>query len=203
MYTGTVFKIIDLLVFLTLGYFATQYYANDYIMFAMLNGLAYIYVALRKPDINTLTLIGILVIGHSIIETLNYSITLSGYQTYTVLIFVNAAFGAAIALRPVFISKFCPEFISKNKNLTLTHQDMIMTGLLTLQVLWQLCQLVEHLARHRDDIGLSSLFGDWFPLFFYNMYKTGQFGFSILTLVILYFMTFDKSKAKSKAEWMA
>jgi hypothetical protein len=52
------------------------------------------------------------------------------------------------------------------------------------------------MIRHRSDIGLAGLFGDWQPILFYNYYKTGQFWFSLLTLAILYFMTFDKSKAK-------
>ena len=200
MITEGFFKTVDFVVFSSLAYLASLYYVNDYMAFEIINAISMIYVASRKPDINTITLIFILMTGHLIAIALNYPVDISGYQTHGILVVLNATLVALAALRPVFLSKYGPKFIIENKNLILTHQDMIMTGLLTLQTVWQLCQLFEHLIRNRHDIGLGGLFGNWSPMLFYDTYKTGQFGFSILMLIVLYMMTFDKSKTKPKAK---
>ncbi|MFT4926236.1 MAG: hypothetical protein ACI8WB_002334 [Phenylobacterium sp.] len=199
--TKVIGKIIDLCVFSLLIYLASQYYTHDPLAFELINTLSMLYVAIRKPDINTVTLISVLVVWHFTALVLTFSdvvSVISSYQTHGTLIVFNAFLAMFIALRPVFIEKLGPKFIANNKNLKLTHQDMIMTGLLTLQMVWQICQFLEHLARHTEDIGLDGLFGDWSPMLFYDTYKTGQFGFSILMLIVLYFMTFDQSKTKPK-----
>ncbi|MFT4926234.1 MAG: hypothetical protein ACI8WB_002332 [Phenylobacterium sp.] len=203
MYLKMSLKAIDFIVFTTLAYLASQYYMHDAVAFEIIDTLAMIYVAIRKPDINTLTLIFLLMVCHFAALILTFPAvisTISGYQTHGTLIVFNAFLAILIALRPVFIEKYAPKHIAQNKNLTLTHQDMIITSLLTLQMIWQICQFLEHLARHMEDIGLGGLFGDWSPMLFYDTYKTGQFGFSILTLIVLYFMTFDQSKTKSKTK---
>lgn len=193
-------KTIDAIVFAVIFYFATQYYNINYVAFELLTSVSVVYIGIRRPDINTLTLLCILVMASvlSVLLLPNPEL-ISGYRTHFTLFAIDVVMLALIGFRPVLISNYGPARIGDNKNLTVTHQDMVMGFLFLLQTAFQLLQLLEHLTRHREDIGLGRQFGDWQPMFFYDIYKTGQLGFTIGGFVILYFMTFDKSKDEANA----
>ena len=194
-------NLTDAIVFATLLYFGSLYYIDNHEIYAVIAVVSMLYVAARKSDINTLTLVPILIFSEaSPIAIIPSPESITGYQLHTTFLLIYIATTILIIFRPFRLPKYGPKFIANNPNLTITHQDLIMTALFVMQTIWQVAQLLEHSIRHIDDIGLGALFGGWTPMFFYDIYKTGQFGFSILTLVILYFMTFDKSKLESKTK---
>lgn len=189
-------RFIDFIVFAAFLYFGAKYYQIDHMMFNVIGLTTMAYLAVRKPDINTLSLISILLIASLIPAIVIYGHgQLGGYGLYSMLFLVNSLGVLIIWSRPFILMRFGPQWIKKYAgNLNSSRQDQAMGLLFSLQALWQLCQFMEHLTRHRSDIGLAGTFGDWKPLMFYNMYQTGQFGFAILTFLILYFMTFEHSK---------
>ena len=192
-------NLIDAIVFTTLLYFGSMYYVDHHKIYAVIAVVSMLYVAVRKSDVNTLTLVPILIFSETFPLTIIPSPeSITSYQLHTTFLLIYIVTTVLIILRSFWLPRYGPKFIANNSNLTITHQDMIMTALFLMQSIWQVTQLLEHFIRHIDDIGLGSLFGGWKPMFFYDIYKTGQFGFSILTLIILYFMTFDQSKLKQK-----
>lgn len=197
-------NLVDVIIFAILLYLGSLYYIDNHKIYAVIAIVSMLYVAIRKSDINTLTIVPILILSEtSPIVLISSPESITSYQLHFTFLLIYIATMVLIILRPFFLPKYAPKFISNNQNLTVTHQDMIMGALFLMQILWQLAQLLEHFFRHIDDIGLGRIFGDWTPMFFYDIYKTGQFGFSILTLVVLYFMTFDKSKLQPKTKLMA
>lgn len=193
-------RFLDCLIFIGFFYFGSQYYQVDHKIFDLIGLGAIAYIALRKPDINTLTLIAILLAANGIPALVIYSHgQLGGYPLYSMLFLVNLIGAIAIWSRPFLILRFGPDWLkNRAQHIASNRQDQVMGLLFTFQALWQLMQFSEHVLRHLDDIGLEGLFGNWVPMMFYNMYKTGQFGFAILTMLILYFMTFDASKAERR-----
>lgn len=188
-------KLIDFIVFVCLIYLGIQYYKTQPYVFDLIGFTALTYVAVRKSDINTLTLIIILVIADLIpILTFYLNPDISGYSFYSLLFTIDVLIILTVWLRPFILFRYGPTFIKNNKNIALTHQDSVMAIVFTLHAIFQLCLFFEHLLRHLDDIGFEGLFGQWKPMFFYNMYPVAQFGFSILVLMVLYFMTFNASK---------
>jgi hypothetical protein len=197
-------NLLDAIVFATLLYFGSLYYIGNHEIYAVIAVVSMLYVAARKSDVNTLTLVPILIFSEaSPIVIIPSPEAITGYQLHATFLLIYIATIVFITLRPIWLPKHGPAFIANNQNLTTTHQDLIMTALFVMQVIWQVAQLLEHFIRHIEDIGLGEIFGGWTPMFFYDIYKTGQFGFSILTLVILYFMTFDKSKLEPKIKLVA
>jgi hypothetical protein len=192
-------NLIDAIVFATLLYFGSVHYVNNHEIYAVIAVVSMLYVAARTLDVNTLTLVPILIFSETFPLVIIPSPELiTSYQLHTTFLLIYIVTTVLIILRPFWLPKYGPKFISNNQNLIITHQDMIMTALFLMQTIWQMAQLLEHFIRHIDDIGLGDLFGGWKPMFFYDIYKTGQFGFSILTLITLYFMTFDQSKLERK-----
>lgn len=192
-------NLIDIGIFSTLLYLALLHYADDHKMYAIIAVISILYISLRKPDVNTLTLAPILIVSEaSPIVIIPSPETITSYQLHGTFLLIYILTAIGILLRSFLLPKYAPKFIANNKNLTITHQDMVMGALFLMQVIWQFAQLLEHFIRHIDDIGLGGLFGNWVPMFFYDIYKTGQFFFSVITLVILYFMTFDLSKRERK-----
>ncbi len=200
MNTRIVLKLADAMVFITAIYLGVQFYISNSYFFDFIGLAVVAYIALRKPDINTITLIAILMATVLTPVVFIYSATsLNNYWLHSLLLIINIAGVVLIWMRPFLLLKYGPLFIRQNKNIAVTRQDWALGYLFTFQALWQLVLFIEHLIRHLDDIGLDGLFGNWTPMHFYNVYEVGQFGFSILTLMILYFLTFDKSKETSKA----
>ncbi|MFT4925131.1 MAG: hypothetical protein ACI8WB_001221 [Phenylobacterium sp.] len=103
-----------------------------------------------------------------------------------------------IHYRPTIVAKYGPSFVRYNKTLTFTRQDSLMALFLLLHSGFYLAQLIEHILRHLDDIGLEGLFGPWRPMMIYDSFQSGQLLFTIFELMILYFMTFNKSKTSLK-----
>ena len=193
-------KAFDALIFVAFVYFGIEFYQVDHKMFDMIGLLAIAYIAIRKPDVNTLSLIFILLMASVTPAIIIYSNEqISGYWLYAILFVINLVGVIAIWSRTFILLRYGPTWVKNYAaNIHPNRQDQVMGLLFTIQGLWQLLQFLEHLVRHRNDIGLGGLLDGWVPMLFYNMYKTGQFGFSIITLLILYFMTFEMSKIKQQ-----
>lgn len=193
--SGFLLKFVDVLVFVAIVYFGVHYYQINHLVFDLIGLSGLIYIAIRKPDLNTLTVIFILFMTSAIPAIAIYGHgQLGGYSLYSTLFVVNLVGVLAIWSRPFVLLRFGPDWLrNRAAELNPTKQDQVLGILFSIQAFWQLMQFLEHLTRHRADIGLGHMFDDWKPMLFYNMYKTGQLSFSILTLLILYFMTFDKS----------
>lgn len=190
-------KILDALVFAIFIYLGIQSYQVDHKMFDLISLLAMVYVAIRKPDINTLSLIFILFIASLIPAIFIYgNEQLGGFALYSMLFLVNIAGIIAIWSRPFMLLRYGPRNWMQQHAAAIrpNKQDQILGLLFSLQALWQLMQFLEHLIRHRNNIGLETLFGNWLPMFLYNIYQTGQFGFAILTLLILFIFTRSNSR---------
>jgi hypothetical protein len=195
MFRENILKIVDFIVFSVLFYFGIQNYIVNPNIFDVVNIIALVYVMIRRPDVNTVTLVLIILIGRVFDSLAFFDFqNSSGYILYSTLFFMNLIAVIVIAFRPVLISKIMPS----NKNLAVTHQDMVIGFLFTLQGVFQLIMLLEHMTRTFDVIGLGEFFDvEWWAknsLFFYNKYEIGQFIFAVAGLVILYFMTFKRSK---------
>ncbi len=200
MKAGIVSKSADAIVFISAIYFGIQFYMSNSYFFDLIGLAGVAYIALRKPDINTITLILVLLVTMLTPAVFIYSAaSLNNYWLHSLLLIINVAGVILIWMRPFLLLKYGPLCIKQNKNIAVTRQDWALGYLFTFQGLWQLVLLIEHVIRHLDDIGLDGLFGDWTPMHFYSIYEVGQFGFSIFTLMILYFLTFDKSKETPNA----
>lgn len=188
-------KIVDTMVFFTSIWAIIYFHQIDYFLFELISLIVMAYTVMRRSDINTITLMFILLIANIIPGLLIDRIPeLSSYMWHSTLFISNTIAVIVIYFRSFILLRYGPEFVRKNDELAMTRQDRVVGFFFILQACWQLLQFIEHMIRHLEDIGLSGLFGDWSPMFFYDTYKTGQFGFSILTLLILYFMTSDRSK---------
>jgi hypothetical protein len=151
-------------------------------MFDAVNIAAYLYVMLRCPDSNTVSLAAILLVGRSIDMVLFQNImTMSGWIAYPVLMLFNAIGIILIWFRPIWASK-----IKDSDHYAVTNQDQAMVLLFACQALFILVMLLEHAARR---MGFE-------VLFFYELFENIQFTFTVIGIAILYFMTFDASKIK-------
>jgi hypothetical protein len=199
MNVNLVFKAVDATLFITAFYLGMYFYVSNTFIFDMIGLGVIAYIAIRRPDINTLSLILILLATTVTPAVFIHSASsLNSYILHSSLLIVNVVGVILIWSRPLLLVRYGPKSIKAK--MTVNRQDWALGYLFTFQAIWQLCQFIEHAIRHRADIGLGGLLNDWSPLLFYNAYKTGQFGFSILTFLILYFMTFDKSKKAPKIQ---
>ncbi len=194
-------KALDLAVFSVLGYFAIQYYVTAPNVFDVINIGALVYVMVRRPDINTVTLTLLILVGRLIDSVLLYDMEqVGGYIAYPVLFLFNVVAIVLIWFRPLLVSKYGFGRVRNHKELAVTHQDIVIGFLFTLQAIFQLLAFIEHLSRHTNDLGLGSfLDANWWyenSRIIYNHYEEIQFLFAVLGLLILYFMTFDSSKIK-------
>lgn len=194
---GIVSKLADAIVFITALYFGIHFYISNALLFDLVGLAVVAYIAIRRPDINTLSLILILLATTIPPAVFIHSAnSLNSYILHSSLFVINAIGVILIWSRPLLLIRYGPESIKAK--MTVNRQDWALGYLFTFQSIWQLCLFMEHVTRHRADIGLGGLFGAWTPRNFYDAYEVGQFGFSILTFLILYFMTFDKSKKAPK-----
>ncbi len=194
-------KAADLVVFSILAYLAAQYYVVNSNMFDAINIGALAYVMIRRPDINTVTLTLLILAGRLIDSVLLYDMQqVGGYIAYPVLFLFNVVAIVLIWFRPLLVSKYGVGRMRNHKELAVTHQDIVIGFLFTLQAIFQLLAFIEHLSRHLDDIGLAQVLdANWWyenSRIIYNHYEEIQFLFAVLGLLILYFMTFDSSKIK-------
>jgi hypothetical protein len=195
--TGIVSKLADAIVFISALYFGIHFYISNALFFDLVGLAVVVYISIRRPDINTLSLILILLATTITPALLIHSASsLNNYILHPFLFIVNAIGVILIWSRPLLLIRYGPKSIKEK--MTVNRQDWALGYLFTFQAIWQLCQFIKHVIRRRSDIGLGRLFVDWSPQYFYDVYEIGQFGFSILTILILYFMTFDKSKNAPK-----
>lgn len=185
-----IIKIIDVVVFAGLFILAFEYYAENPSVFDVITIVALVYVALRNPDVNTVTLISLILIERAIDSTILYFIgdqNLSAYIYYPMIAAINAGMLFLVVVRPVLLSRYGPEFLREHKRLTMTHQDAMIAWLYFAFAALPILTLIEHIIRHLDDV-------TWSPMFFYNLYQPAQLVLGVLAIMVLYFMTFEKSK---------
>lgn len=193
-------KLADILVFSCLGISAIRYYSTNPNILDIINIAALLYVVVRRPDVNTITLVTI-ILALRIADSLIFA-DLSGLNNYIlhpVLFLFNVVAIGLVWFRPLLASKYGPASTKGHKALAVTHQDIIIGFVFTLQGVWQLLAFLEHVSRHFDDVGLGGVFDvSWWyehSRLVYNSYPTVQFTFALVGVLILYFMTFDGSKS--------
>ena len=194
-----IMRLVDIAVFSILAYLAATSYVAAPNLFDLINLLALVYVACRKPDINTVSLVCLIVTGRVIDSVLFYDlINLSNYWLHSCLFLLNTVAITVIWFRPLLVARWAPQWVGDHRQLALTHQDMLLGGIFTLQAVFQLLALLEHISRHLADFGLlAETDGIWWyenSRFIFDCYQTVQFGFALLTVSVLYFMTFDAVK---------
>jgi hypothetical protein len=190
-------KAVDITIFIALLYCGFHFYEVNPNTFDIISITAMAYIVIRKPDINTITLILILMIERiaDAIILFNFE-QINAYIFYLSVATANMLIVVLILFRPWAASNYGPKSMRDNKNLAVTHQDMVLGFVLSIAVVFQLLALAEHTLRHLGDIGLDGLFGDWSPMFIRDIYQSMLFGFSIINFIILFYMTFDASKYK-------
>lgn len=193
-------KIVDVVVFLFLFGLGGYTYLGDYLnLFDAVSIIAMLYILIRKRDVNTVTLVLILLSVRLLEGVVFYDYAqINAYVFYSAQTISNVIVVGLIWSRPSMICKLGPKFIQDNKNLAVTQQDLVMGFLFGVQALFHILAFLEHLSRHLDDIGLDKYVDvQWWSetsRFIYNNYQAGQLMFSVVGLLILYFMTFDASK---------
>jgi hypothetical protein len=191
-------KLLDLIAFTTMGVFAYTFYNAYATSGEMAHALkfdgviftALLYVMVRRPDVNTITLAMICMIGRVIdVLLLNYNIEqLGGFVHYPLLMVINLAALAATWTRPVLFSKIWPW--KNNPHFAVTHQDNALGIVFSFQALFMFLLLVEHTLRRINDWMMENF------LFLYNILPFVQFLSTIVVFGILFYMTFDASKIK-------
>jgi hypothetical protein len=181
-------KIIDIAVFLILLILAGIYHKANPNIFDIVSITAMIYVMVRNPDVNTVTLISIILavrVTDSVLLA-DYE-QLNAYLFYAGIAAANALMISVVIVRPVLVCRYGPKFLRDNKRLTMTHQDAMIAWLYFAHAVAPVIVLIEHIIRHLDDVAFK-------PVFFYNIYKPTQLVLAVLGILVLYFMTFEKSK---------
>lgn len=196
MLSGHLTKLADATVFAGLFFINFEYFWSQPYFFDVVALAAMAYVVVRKRDANTISLILLIVLADSISFLLTSVADQNGYVVYGGLLVIASSMTMVIKHRASLLSNYGPSSIKNKATLKLTYQDGLITLMYGFQAVLQFAALMEHSFRHLDDFGLEGLFGDWKPMLFYTMYRIQLFGFSVFSLVIFYFMTFDKSKAE-------
>jgi hypothetical protein len=200
-----ILKIFDAVLFIVLLYFIYISYTNNLNLFDFIGLLAIVYVMVRRPDVNTVTL-GALLLSVRLFDSIvfyDYENT-NAYVFYAALVLFNVLAVLGTWFRSFIISNYGFGRLRHHKDLAVTHQDLVIAYVFICQAAFQLLALLEHIVRHLDDIGLSDLFDTvWWrhnAMFIYNSYPIIQLIFSVTGLAILYYMTFDASKYKRHEE---
>jgi hypothetical protein len=155
---------------------------------------AMIYVMVRNTDVNTVTLISI-ILTVRIIDSVVFADyeRLNPYLFYAGMIVANAIMINIVIVRPVLLSRYGPKPLRGHERLTMTHQDAMIAWLYFAHAVVPALTLIEHIIRHLDDI-------DFRPMFIYNIYKPTQLVLAVLGILVLYFMTFEKSREARDAK---
>lgn len=186
----TIIKAIDVVVFAACFMVAANYYVAFPLIFDAVAVVALIYVAARNPDVNTVSLISIILTVRLVSAAVFFAIgeaALNPYLFYFSLVVMNGAMIGVVIARPVLLAKYGPKFLKQNKRLTMTHQDAMIAWLYFAHAALPALTLIEHIIRHLDDLDFS-------PMFFYILYKPAQLFLAVLGILVLYFMTYEKSK---------
>jgi hypothetical protein len=173
----------------------TYHKANPNI-FDIIGIAAMIYVMIRNPDVNTVSLISIILLVrlfNTFVLTAIGDGGLNPYLFYSSIIIANTVMIGIVIARPALISQYGPKFIRDHERITMTHQDSMIAWLYFSHAVLPVLVLIEHIIRHLDDV-------DFKPMFFYNIYKPTQLILAVLSILVLYFMTFEKSKEARDAK---
>lgn len=192
----TILKIIDIVVFTTLLIFAVKYYESNPSIFDVISIITMIYVMVRNPDVNTVSLILIILavrLLYAFVLTSIGDTSLNSYLFYSSIIASNVIMIGVVIARPALISKYGPKFIRNHERITMTHQDAMIAWLYFAHAVVPIVVLIEHIIRHLDDV-------DFKPMFFYDIFKPTQLVLAVLAILVLYFMTFEKSKEARNAK---
>lgn len=194
---NTALKLVDIFVFSLLLYFAysfySQYAASLDPSFAFNFDLvvlgAMLYVMARRPDVNTVTLVMSL-LAIRVVDSLflPYMESIGGFIYYSATLLLLVALVVIVWLRPLIFSRIW--LWKDNPNFAVTHQDNVFASLVTVQAVFMLLMLIEHGTRK---------FGPWWyenSRILYNNFESIQLLFTIAGILILYYMTHDKAKAK-------
>ena len=192
-------KVVDAIVFAGLGWLGVKFYVENPNIFDVVNIAALLYVLVRQRDVNTVSLVLLVLLLRLIDSVVFFDLSgLNNYVLHFVLLSFNVVSIVLIWFRPLLVSRYGPVAIRRHKDLAVTHQDIFIGFVFTLQAIWQLLAFVEHVTRHFDDIGLASILDAtwWYQnsRLIYNSYPIVQFILAVLGIGVLYFMTFDASK---------
>jgi hypothetical protein len=183
----TLQQAIDATVFITLLLFANQYHAKNPNSFDIVALLAALYVMLRRRDINTLSLISLMLIAKVVESVVFYDLrAINPYLYYAVVAGGNAIWVRLVHLRFMLLFRYGPRFFRHNKALTFTHQDAMIGWLYSATAGLAAVTLVEHSLRHLAGLNIE-------PMFFYTLYQPGQLLLAVATIVVLYLMTYPRS----------
>lgn len=197
MNQATIYKFLDFAIFAVLIYLAYHYYylyvsapnpnITDAIKFDAVNIAALLYVIFRKPDINTVSLALIILVGRVLDTFIFYGVVqLNNFVLFTVLFSFNLFGVLLIWFRPLVVTRV----YNDHDDLAVTDQDNVLGLLLLAQAVFQLLCLIEHGTRRINQWWYEN------ARLLYNNYELIQFVFAIGGIAILYFMTFDASKIK-------
>lgn len=190
-------KLFDLLAFCILGYFAVYFYhlhattqsSVTVYQFDLINAVTILFVIIRRPDINTVTL-GVILLAVRLIERLLLfdMHDLNGFIVYPLILILDILTVIMIWFRPVLFSNYGP-FKGKS-GYAVTRQDNAMWVLFALNAIFMLLMTLEHATRQVN----TWLFEN--SRLLYNLYETIQLVFIVTGFVVLYYMTHFSSKKK-------
>lgn len=187
--------LIDATVFIVLFILAVHYFTLNPNIFDVLAIVAMAYVMVSNRDINTVSLITIIATAKLLESVIFYNYTMvNPYFFYAFFAAANYMMVKIVHVRFLVLFRYGPSFIRHHKKLTFTHQDAMMGWVFSASAALPALTLVEHSIRHLD----------WFnfkPMFFYTLYKPGQLLLTIITILVLYLMTYPKSaEARDKKD---
>ena len=179
--------LIDATVFIALFMLAVHYFALNPNIFDLITIAALGYVMVSNRDINTVTLIAIIAIVRVIDSVIFYDYAaMNPYLYYVTVAMVNYSLVHVVHVRFLVLFRYGPSFIRHHKKLAFTHQDAMMGWVFSASAALPALMLVEHSIRHLD----------WFnfkPMFIYTLYQPAQLVLAIITILVLYLMTYPKS----------
>lgn len=189
-----ILKLIDIVAFAGLFVLAFQHRETNAHIFDIISVVAMIYVMARNPDVNTVTLISF-ILAARVMDSLAFADyqNLNPYLFYTVIAVGNTVMVGIVWARPLLVAKYGPKFLRENKRLTITHQDSFIALIYMAYAFLPVMMLIEHIIRHLDDVSFK-------PIFVYNSYEEIHLLLAALSILVLYFMTFEKSKEAQKAK---
>lgn len=192
----TLLPLIDFLVFSVLLYFGALFYITEPSLFDTVHIIALVYVMVRRFDVNTVTLVIIILVA-KVAESLIFAdiSQFNGYTFHASLILFGIVCLFTVGLRPLLVSRLLPRSSKLQLNLTVTHQDLVIGFAIIAQTLFHTLMLFEASLRNIGTFDFTNTFDQqwWFEnaRLLYDNYKSIQFGLAMLGIVVLYAMTVD------------
>ena len=201
----TLLPLIDFFVFAVLTYFAALFYVTEPSIFDTVHIIALLYVMVRRFDVNTVTLV-LVILTVKIAESLIFA-DISGFSGYTFhasIMLLSFVCVFVVSLRAYIVSQLLPSSSKLQQNLTVTHQDLVIGFTFLAQAMVQLLMLFEASLRNIGDFDFTGTLDQqwWFEnaRLLYDNYKSIQFGLAMLGILVLWLMTVDvKQLFKARA----